>query len=64
MTIPAESPLHMEAALVGPACHNVLDGASQDVTIMGQTRGKRRTIIECVPEKTKFGRVMKKDQLM
>ena len=50
MTIPAKSPLHMEATLVGPACHDVLNGASQDVAIMGQTRGKRRTIIECIPK--------------
>lgn len=35
MTVPAKAPVHMEAALVGEASNNVLDGAGQDVPIVG-----------------------------
>lgn len=39
----------MEATLVGKAGNYVLDGASQDVTVMWQTRGKGRAIVKGVP---------------
>ena len=35
MAIPAKTSVHVEAILVGKAGHNVLDGSSQDVPIMG-----------------------------
>lgn len=49
MAIPAKSPVHMKAALMGEPGDNVLDGTSQDVTIMRQAGGKWRAIIESVP---------------
>ena len=48
MTVPAKSALNMEATLVGPPGHNVLDCASQDVAIVRQACGKRWTVIKCV----------------
>lgn len=35
VTVPAEASVHMEAALVGKASNDVLDGASKDVPIVG-----------------------------
>lgn len=49
MAIPAETSVHMKATLVGKAGNDVLDGSSQDVPIVGKTRGKWRAIIEGVP---------------
>lgn len=49
MAIPAKSPVHVKAALMGKPGDNVLDGTSQDVAIMRQTSGKWRAIIESVP---------------
>ena len=51
MTIPAKSSVYVEATLMCPTRDNVFDGSSQDVTIVGQARGKRGTIIEGIPEK-------------
>lgn len=49
MTVPSKAPVHVEAALVGKASNNVLDGTSQDVTIVGQTSGKGGAVVEGVP---------------
>lgn len=35
VTVPAKAPVHMEAALVGKASNDVLDGTGQDVSIVG-----------------------------
>lgn len=48
MTVPAKTPVHMEAALVGETSNNVLDGAGQDVTVVGQACSKGRAIVEGV----------------
>ena len=50
MCIPAKPPLNMVPSLVGPASHHILDGASQDVPIVGQASGKWGPIIEGEPE--------------
>jgi len=49
VTVPPKPPLDMEARLVGPACHHVLDGSCQDVPIVRQTSRKWRAVVECVP---------------
>lgn len=48
MTVPTESPLHMEARLMGETRHNVLDSASQDVAIVGEASSKRGAIVKGV----------------
>lgn len=50
MGVPSEASLHMVAILVCPACYNVLDGASQNVSIVRQPRGKGRPIIKGEPK--------------
>lgn len=52
MTVPSEPPLHVVPSLVGPACHHILDGPRQNVSIMRQARCKRGSIIKCVPTMT------------
>lgn len=49
MTVPAEPAVHVEAALVGEASHDVFDGPCQDVTVVGETCGERRPVVERVP---------------
>lgn len=49
MTVPAKASVYVEAVLVGKAGDDVLNGASQDVPIVGQTGGEGRPVIEGVP---------------
>lgn len=50
MTIPAKASFNMITTLVGKASNDVLDGAGQDMTIMRETSGKRRSVVEGVPD--------------
>ena len=50
VAVPAEAPLHVEAALVGPARDHVLHGAGQNVAVVRQPRRERRPVVERVPE--------------
>lgn len=50
VAVPAKSPVHVKATLMGKAGDDVLDGASEDVPVVRQTRGEWRTVIEGVPE--------------
>lgn len=46
MTIPAEAPLHVEAALVGVPSDDIFDGAGQNVAVVRKTGGERRSVVE------------------
>ena len=48
--VPAEPPLHMEAWLVRPARDYVLDGAGENVAVVGQARGEGRPVVETESE--------------
>ena len=54
MTVPAKASVHMEATLVGKAGDNVLDGASQNVPIVGLASSKWRAVVE-----SEFGSVFR-----
>lgn len=47
MTVPTKASLNVKARLMSITGYNVLDCSSQQVTIVRQTGGKRRTIIKC-----------------
>mmetsp|Transcript_4115 Transcript_4115/g.11945 ORF Transcript_4115/g.11945 Transcript_4115/m.11945 type:complete len:426 (+) Transcript_4115:2554-3831(+) len=46
VAVPAEAPLHVVAALVRVAGDYVLDRAREDVAVVGEPRGERRTVVE------------------
>lgn len=50
VTIPAEPALHVEAVLMDKPGHDVLDGPSQDVSVVRQAGGGGRPVIEREPE--------------
>lgn len=49
MTVPAEPALHVEAVLMGKPGHDVLDGPSQDVSVVRQAGGEGRPVVEREP---------------
>jgi hypothetical protein len=46
VTIPTESTLNIESIHVSVTCHDIFDGTSKQVTVMGQSGGKGRAIVE------------------
>ena len=54
MTVPAEPPVHVVAALMRPARHDVLHRPREDVTVVRQTRRERRPVVKYVSVKQKF----------
>ena len=55
MTIPTKSSIHMMSSLMSISCNCILDGTSQNMTIMWQTSCKRRAIIKSI-FRTIFGK--------
>ena len=53
VTIPAEPSVHVVAALVRPARHDVLHRPREDVTVVRQTRSERGPIVKYVSVKQK-----------
>ena len=53
VTVPAEPPVHVVAALMRPARHDVLHRPREDVTVVRQTRCERRPVVKYVPVKKK-----------
>lgn len=54
MTIPSETPFDMIALLMRIPCDHIFNGSSQNVTIMRQSRCKRRPIVKSVTANTKI----------
>ena len=46
MTVPAKATVHVMTGRVGEASHDILHCSCKKVTIMGQARSKRRSIVE------------------
>ncbi|EPY28156.1 hypothetical protein STCU_05273 [Strigomonas culicis] len=48
VTVPAKAAHNVVACLVGKARDDILDGAGENMTVVGETGGERRTVIEGV----------------
>ena len=48
MTIPSGTTNDVMSRLAGIACHDILDGAREDVAVVWQAGSEGRSIVECV----------------